>query len=140
MESNSFELIGRSNYVDIQYKETGTIVTRTLIGKKRKNEEEFDSYGITLFGDIAEEFAEKVKKGDYVHVKGRISVNKYTKDGKTVEKLELVAYDFKKVKYDVDSKQYIVLEDEAQSEDTKKTSKTTSKAKVSTSGDDRPWH
>lgn len=144
MESNSFELIGRVNYVDIQFKETGTIVTRTLLGKKRKNEEVFDSFAVTIFGDLAENYAEVVKKGDYVYIKGRISVNKYTKDGKEVEKLELVGYDFEKVTYDVDAKQYIVSDDKAQSDDAKKETKTTSKviskAKASTSGDDRPWH
>lgn len=129
MEANKFELIGRVNHIEMKYFDNGTVLTRTLIGKKGKEEGEFDTFGVNLFGKTAEGFGNDVKKGDYVYITGRVSVNKYTnKEGKTQERLELIGFEFKKVKFDVDAKKYV--------EDNTVDSNATVKA---TGGSETPW-
>ena len=133
MEANKFELIGRVNHLEMKYLETGTIITRILLGKKGKNENEFDTFGINIFGKTAEEFAEKLKKGDYAHISGKVAVNKYTsKEGKTVERLELIGFDFSKVTYDTDAKRYVIANDN----DTPLIEKSSDAKKE---GTDTPW-
>lgn len=107
MEANKFELTARVNYVNIEYKESGTVFTRALLSKKGKEEGTYDTFPITLFGKAAEGFADAIKKGDTVNVTGRISISKYKKDGKDIERVDLVAFEYTKVKYHEATKQYI---------------------------------
>lgn len=126
MEANKFELTARVNFVDIKYKESGTVFTRALLSKKGKEEGTYDTFPITLFGKAAEEFGEHVKKGDTVNVTGRISVSKWEKEGKSTERLDLVAFEFTKVKYDEGAKKYVAVSDN--------TTKATSKKE-----EEKPW-
>lgn len=132
MEQNTFELTGKVTFIDLKYLDSGSIIGRILFSKKGKNEGEYDTYPVTLFGKTAEEFAEKIQKGDYANVKGRIGVNKYEKDGKKVERLELIAFEFNKAKYDTNTKSYVV--DNVTTE-TKQEKPTQPQAK----GDEVPW-
>ena len=129
MEANKFELTARVNYVNIEYKESGTVFTRALLSKKGKNEGEYDTFPITLFGKAAEGFAGDIKKGDTVNVTGRISISKYTKDGKNVERVDLVAFEYTKVKYHEATKQYIPDDGRTPA----------AKEVVSTKGEEKPW-
>ena len=54
MNGNVFELLGRVNYVNIKYVESGKAITRVLISIKRYKSEEYDTFPITFFGDMAE--------------------------------------------------------------------------------------
>jgi single-stranded DNA-binding protein len=112
MEANKFELTARVNFVEIKYKESGTVFTRALLSKKGKEEGTYDTFPITLFGKSAEGFAEAIKKGDTVNVTGRISISKYNKDGKDIERVDLVAFEFTKVKYDESAKKYVAISDD----------------------------
>ena len=112
MEANKFELTARVNFVEIKYKENGTVFTRALLSKKGKEEGTYDTFPITLFGKAAEGFAEAIKKGDTVNVTGRISISKYKKDDKDIERVDLVAFEFTKVKYDESAKKYIAISDD----------------------------
>ncbi len=107
MNSNTFELIGRVNFIDIKYTEKGSTYTRVLLSKKAKDDN-YDTFPITLFGDKAEAISESIKKGDTVYITGKLGVNRYKdKAGNNVEKMELTGYEFKKVVYDTDKKQYV---------------------------------
>ncbi len=114
MNGNVFELLGRVNYVNIKYVESGKAITRVLISIKRYKSEEYDTFPITFFGDMAEAVGEKVKaKEDYIHVTGRINVDKYkTKDGKDVEQLSLIGNSFEKVTFDKTKKQFVAVEEQ----------------------------
>lgn len=110
MNSNTFELIGRVNFIEIKYTESGTAYTRVLLSKKAKDDN-YDSFSIVLFGEKAEAASEAIKKGDSAYFTGRLGVNKYTDktSGKEIEKIELTAFDSKKVEYDTEKKQYVEL-------------------------------
>lgn len=112
MNGNIFELLGRVNYVNIKYAEKGKAITRVLISIKRYKSEEYDTFPITFFGDLAESVGEHVKaKEDYIHVTGRINVDKYkTKDGRDVEQLSLIGNSYEKVTFDKSKKQFVAVE------------------------------
>lgn len=112
MNGNIFELLGRVNYVNIKYTENAKAITRVLISIKRYKSEEYDTYPITFFGEIAEAVAEKVKaKEDYIHVTGRIGVDKYkSKDGRDVEQLSLIGNTYEKVTFNKTKKQFVAVE------------------------------
>lgn len=108
MESNKFEITGKITYVDIKYKESGMIYTKVLMSKKNMSKEnEYDTYSFVFFGETAEQFAEKIKKGDYANIVGRVGVSKFTKDGKEISKYELYGNEFTKVVYDENLKRYV---------------------------------
>ena len=133
MEANKFELTARVNYVNIEYKESGTVFTRALLSKKGKEEGTYDTFPVTLFGKAAEGFAEAIKKGDTVNVTGRISISKYKKDGKDVERIDLVGFEYTKVKYNEATKQYVP-------DDVKTTvAKKETKKEVTKSEEEKPW-
>lgn len=112
MNGNTFELLGRVNYVNIKYSEGGKAITRVLLSIKRYKSEEYDTFPITFFGEVAEAVGEKVKaKEDYIYVKGRLGVDKYkTKDGRDVEQLSLIGNDYNKVTFDKTKKQFVVTD------------------------------
>lgn len=112
MNGNTFELLGRVNYVNIKYTEGGKAITRVLISIKRYKSEEYDTFPITFFGEVAEAVGEKVKaKEDYIYVKGRLGVDKYkTKDGRDVEQLSLIGNEYNKVTFDKTKKQFVVTD------------------------------
>ena len=53
-----------------------------------------DWYRWTVWGDQADRFAAKARKGDAVMMKGRSTVKTYQKDGQDVKAVEFVCEDF----------------------------------------------
>ena len=119
MNSNTFELIGRVNFIEIKYTESGTAYTRVGLSKKGK-EDKYEKFPIVLFGEKAEAASEAIKKGDSAYFTGRIGENTYKdkETGKEIEKHEFIAFDFKKVEYDTDKKQYVEVTPVAAKSDT----------------------
>lgn len=106
MEANKIELTGRVNYVDIKYNKSGMAVARTAISKKGKDDD-YNTYWVTLFGETAENYANTINKGDTANITGKLAINKYEKDGKTIERLELYGDNFVKAKYDETTHKYV---------------------------------
>jgi single-stranded DNA-binding protein len=110
MESNKFELTGRVNFKDLQKTQTGKSIAKILLSKRKASEDsvEYQSYNIVFFGNAAEK-AETLEKGDLIHVEGNLSTSKYEKDGKQVERMQLIGSDFQHIEYDEKKKAYKVV-------------------------------
>ena len=114
MNGNTFELIGRVNYLNLKSLSSGSTLTRILLSIKRYKSDEYDTFPITFFGELAESVADKVTKGDYIHVTGRLNIDKFkTKTGQDVESLALIANSYEKVTFDKEQKQFVVIDGEA---------------------------
>jgi single-stranded DNA-binding protein len=114
MESNSFELIGRVNYVNLKSLSNGNSLTRVLLSIKRYKSEEYDTFPITFFAEVSQDAANRLKKGDYINVVGRLNLDKFkNKEGKDVESISLIGYSFIKVTFDKDQKRFVEVEDNA---------------------------
>ena len=128
---NEFKLLGRLNWLKIQYFDNGTCMTSIYLAKKlmpaqisklpanHKAEEEYETYTIIFFNtqkdNVAERIAETCKQGDYLRVSGKLSINNYSsKDEKKRKKLELIGWNFKKVCWDGENNKYVDCEDETQ--------------------------
>jgi single-stranded DNA-binding protein len=113
MQANNFELIGRVNWIETKMLNSGNFMTKVLISKK-KNKEDFESFGVTFFDTatdkVAENLGEYVEKGDYIHCTGKLSMNKYTLAGKERTETQLIGYAWDKVTYDENKKQYVKSE------------------------------
>lgn len=128
MPTNKFELQGRVGYIDIQYKENSankdklTCLTKINLGVKKSesangnDEKNWDNVFITFFNtsksNTAEKLAEKVSKGDYIRVVGKISENRYKPEGSEEEKseIQLIGYGFRKQKYDDMAQEWVDVE------------------------------
>ena len=110
INGNTCELIGRCNYVDFKSLENGKTYTRVCLSKKAKDDN-YNAFWITFFGDTSEKVAEKIQKGDYIHVAGKLDIDKYTsKEGKQVEAIKLIGFDAQKVSYDQNKKEFVATE------------------------------
>ena len=106
MNSNKFELTGRLNFIEFKALESGTTIARLLISKKGKGDD-YESYSVSLFNDNANA-CDKLEKGNYVYVTGKMQINKYTdKNGANREEIRLIGFDAKKVKYDEATKTFV---------------------------------
>ena len=118
MNSNNFELIGKVNFIDMKALEKGGFIVKALLGvylgKDKDGNSVYDSFEVTTFNDTAESFGNNVKKGDYVYVAGRMTINKYTnKDGKEVKNIQLIGNAYTLVEYDKDARDYVAKGDAA---------------------------
>lgn len=112
MNGNTFELIGRVNYLNLKALPNGNTVTRVLLSIKRYKSEEYDTYPVTFFGETSESVAGKIAKGDYIHVSGRLNVDKFkTKAGSDVEALSLIGNSYEKVTFDKEQKKFVIVLD-----------------------------
>lgn len=113
MESNKFELTGRVNFKDLTFTQSGVAVGKILLSKRKTNGDnvEYQSYNVTFFKDVAEKIA-NIEKGDLIHVEGVLATSKYEKDGKQVERMQLIGNDFQFIEYDEKTKAYKVIEKE----------------------------
>lgn len=138
IESNTVTLVGRVNFIDIKYFESGSQLTRLLLSKKT-GENEYASFTVTYFNAKSEEIMNAVEKGDYVCVNGYLVENKFTnKDGVEVKKIEINGREFAKVKFDEEQKRYVEVKSDTKSE--KKATKTTEKkSKLTVVADKNPW-
>ena len=122
MATNTFELQGRVGYIDIKYKDNdkGTVYTTLNIGVKKTEaggeNEDWDNFFVTFFNtakrNTAELLADKVTKGDYIRVVGKLTENKYKPEGAEQEKseIQLIGYGFRKQKYDDMKQAWIDIE------------------------------
>lgn len=122
MLHNDFEITGRVTWVNITYTEKGTAICRTCISKKStRKEDEFIALWVDMFGDVAEKYAEQIKQGDTVNIKGKLDADKFTgKNGKTVEKMLLKGWEFQKAMYDKDTKEFIPYDESKAGQEVKK--------------------
>ena len=112
--------MGRLNWKEIKYFESGTCRTKILLSKKRpkaNNADEtqnYDSFPIIFFNNkndnIAERIAEDVSEGDYVHIVGTLTRNQ--PKNKTSKETEIVGWDFRKTKWSNDKNKYVYADDE----------------------------
>ena len=120
MAENYFELVGRVGWIECKFTEKATcIVNFTLgqnTGKKDKDEKPiYNNYFIKFINSadaknkIAENFADQIKKGDYVRVKGILVIDKFRPENsqKEVERLALMGRIFSKVRFDEFEKKYV---------------------------------
>lgn len=106
MNSNKFELTGRLNFIEFKALESGTTLARLLISKKVKDDV-YESYSVSLFNDNASA-CDKLEKGNYIYVSGKMQINKYTdKNGTNREEIRLIGFEVKKVKYDEATKTFV---------------------------------
>lgn len=120
MADNYFELVGRVGWVDCKYTDAGTIITKITLGcntgrKDREGKFIYNNYFITFMcaaegkNRTAEELPERVKKGDYIRVKGAISLDKFIpkNSAKEVENISLIGRYYNFVEFDDFEKKYI---------------------------------
>lgn len=119
MESNKFELTGRVNFFEISYSQNGMAVLKLLLSKRKtiKDAVEYQSFNVTMFGETAEKVAEVIEKSDMVHIAGNLSTSKYEKDGKTVEKLQLIGNELKFIEFNEKKKKYVEIKKKQKNED-----------------------
>lgn len=108
---NEFTLTGRVNFLEIKYTESGKVYTRVLLSEKQRDDS-YVSYPITLFNTksspTAEEFADKIEKGDYAEIKGKLTIDKFTtKDGVDVERVGLIGFGFSKLIWDSEQRKLV---------------------------------
>lgn len=126
---NEFKILGRLNWLKIQYFDNGTCMTNIYLAKKlppslvsrlpsnHKPEEEYETFPVVFFNtkndNVAERIAEDCRQGDYIRINGKLGVNTYQgKDGKKYSKIELIGWNFKKVRWDAETNKYVDLEAE----------------------------
>lgn len=113
---NTVTLIGRLNWQEIKYFESGKSIVRALISEKQGDE--WVTFPVTIFDTkkhICEDFAGRAKKGDYVKVSGKLGIDKYkTKDGKDVEKICINVFEVEFVKWNPASKKFEPVDAETQ--------------------------
>lgn len=108
---NEFKILGRLNWLKIQYFDNGTCMTSIYLGKKKPKVDEYETFPILFFNtrkdNVAERIAENCVQGDYIRINGKITVNEYeTKDGKKRSKIELIGWNFKKVRWNAELNKY----------------------------------
>lgn len=130
---NEFKLLGRLNWLKIQYFDNGTCMTNIYLGKKlppslvarlpanHKTEDEYETFPIVFFNtkndNVAERIAEDCKQGDYIRLNGKLGINTYQgKDGKKYSKIELIGWNFKKVCWDAEQNKYVDVASEDDAE------------------------
>lgn len=110
---NEFNVSGRCNYIEIKYTESGKCFTRVLVAEKQRNGE-YHTYPVTLFNTVkdntAENIAEEIKKGDYVKISGKLTIDKFTaKTGEEVERIGLVGFGYNKLVWDEVTNKFIEI-------------------------------
>jgi len=122
MNTNKFELLGRVGHIDIEYKESGTVITQISLGVKNIKKE-YENFYITFFNtkksETAEKLADEVKEGDYIRVIGALSMNKYTPQGAEKPKftLKLIGWGYKKVQWNSEKSTYEDVEPDTNTDD-----------------------
>lgn len=119
MAENSFKLVGRVGWLETKYNDNGTCITTINLGVK-KNKDTYENFFIRFLSGAeaktktAELLAENVKKGDYIRVGGSLTVDKFvpknSTDGKAIEKLALLGWGYKPVKWDEEKKSFVDVE------------------------------
>lgn len=113
MAGNYFELCGRLDWIDYKSTDNGYLITTITLGVK-KNKEEWNNFFIKFFdtADSKNTIAEKLQrktKGDYIRVKGYITLDKFKPNGsdKEVSNISLIGTYFNGIHYDQFEKGYV---------------------------------
>ena len=110
---NSFELLGRINWIDFKITDSGTCFTKILLAKKKPKSEEYESFPIVFFNtkndNTAERLAENHRVGDYIRIKGQLGISKYVPKNadKVHDKLVLTGWSFVPVVWDAEQNKYV---------------------------------
>ena len=113
---NSFELLGRINWLDIKYTDSGTCFTKIMLAKKKPKSDEYESFPVIFFNtrndNTAERLAEYCKVGDYIRIKGQLGINRYAPKNadKVQEKVALTGWSFVPVAWDSEQNKYVDIE------------------------------
>ena len=117
MENNEVKLLGRVGKIDIEYKDSGSVITTLSLGVKNRKKE-WDNFYITFFNtknkDTAELLADQVKEGDYIRINGELTVDKFTpkNSDKAVYKTKIIGWGYKKVQWDEEKRTFVDEEEE----------------------------
>lgn len=110
MEQNKVEIIGKVNYTEIK-EHTNCKVAKFSLGK-RIRDDEYKSFWVTMFNDDAVKAYGLLKKGDFAYIKGKLSISTYIANKKPIDKLEIIGFEAKKVKYDTEQRKYVEITNE----------------------------
>lgn len=91
---NNMTVCGNASEPQLRYTTSGTAVASFMVYVKRKVKDEVVSTGISIkaWGDLAENIAAEIQKGDRVLVSGRIEEESWNdKDGNEKKRSVLVA-------------------------------------------------
>lgn len=100
---NKAQLIGRlGKDPDLRYTTEGEAITNVSLatseswkGKDGKKQEKTEWHNLVFFGRLAEVVGEHLKKGSLIYVEGRITTEKYDKNGEDRYITKIVAHDMK---------------------------------------------
>lgn len=123
MGDNEFKLLGRVGWIDIQYKESGSVLTKINLGVKTSKKDAdgksiWENFFITFFNKknhpTAELLGDEVHEGDYIRVEGKLTISSFTPPGKDkpVQNIQLLGWGYKKVRFDEGLKKFVDVEDE----------------------------
>lgn len=115
MEQNKVELIGRINWSNISYKDSGSTIVKFLVSKKIR-ENDYVSFPVTMFNEAGQKAFDLLQKGDYGHFVGKLSMSIYVVDEQKKEKMEFLAFEADKVTFDADKKQFVLAEGKEEEE------------------------
>lgn len=110
---NKFELLGRINWIYINYSESGSCFTKIILAKKKPKSDEYEAFPITFFNtrndNTAEKLYEQCQVGDYIRINGQLGINKYAPKNadKISEKIELTGWNFVQVAWDSQQNKYV---------------------------------
>lgn len=96
MRASSHRFIGRlGRDPEVKYLDSGKCVANTRmavnqLGAKQGDGKEPDWFKLEVWGDVAQEFCDKCRKGDLVEVCGRVKTNRWTDRSTGEERMELV--------------------------------------------------
>lgn len=123
MGDNEFKLLGRVGWLDIKYKDSGSVITKINLGvktskKDAENKAIWENFFITFFNKknhpTAELLGEEVHEGDYIRVEGKLTISSFTPTGqdKPVQNIQLLGWGYKKVRFDEGLKKFVDIENE----------------------------
>ena len=96
MRASSHRFIGRlARDPELKFFESGKCVANTRmavnqLGAKQGDDKEPDWFKVEVWGDSAQEFCDKCRKGDLVEVVGRVKSSRWTDRSTGQERMELV--------------------------------------------------
>ena len=109
-KQNKFLIVGRltadPELMDVTYKnfegkkETNKLCKFTLAENKRNKSNTADFFPVSMWGDVAVNAKEKLKKGTLVEIEGELKINKYQKEIKG-EKVNMKDVEIRGSRFDV---------------------------------------
>ena len=92
---NQTVITGKCWQPEIKYGKTGTCIAEVSVsiydGKDQSGKGKYFSVKVKAFKELAEKIGNEVNQGDYLQVIGRLTEEKWKKDGNTQRRLVLIA-------------------------------------------------